>query len=78
MDCWLGGLIILRTLTLHGADTTVLRKVVSPRFLPEEGWKPYPEEYPLQHLAVVSWLFRRIKPELVFWVIMLSEIEQDG
>ena len=36
------------------------------------------KEDPLNHLAVLCRLFLRIEPELVLWIVMLGEIEQDG
>ena len=44
----------------------------------EREIKTHSKEYPLEHLAVVSRLFRNIKPELVFRVVVLRQIEQDG
>ena len=44
----------------------------------KRGWKTHSEEDPLKHLAVVSRLFRHVKPEFVFAVIVLREIKHDG
>jgi hypothetical protein len=70
--------MVLRTLTLHGADTTVLRKGVSSESRSATGRETDSKEDPLKHLAVISRLFYRIKPKLVLGIVMLGEIKQNG
>jgi len=79
-DCLWCALLDLHTLTLHGTNTTMLRRVVNSKIPPEKGrdLKTHGKEDPLKHLAVVFWLFRHVEPKLVFWIVVLREVEQDG
>ena len=61
-----------------GPTPPCYEKFSAPNIHQNRAWKTHSEEDPLQHLAVVSWLFHRIEPELVFGVIMLREIEHDS
>ena len=71
-------LINLHTLALHGADTTVLKKVVNPKVSSERKPETHSKEDPLKHLAVIFWLLRHVEPQLVFGIVVLGQIKQDG
>ena len=55
-------LIILRTLELHGAEATVLQKVVRTKSHLAVKAKTHAKQEPLKHLTVVCRLFLRINP----------------
>ena len=58
----------------------MLRRVISSKTPPEVGgdWKTHGKEDPLKHLTVVFWLFRHVKPELVFRIVVLRKVEEDS
>ena len=41
-------------------------------------WKTHGKEDPLEHLAVIFWLFRHIEPQFVFGVVVLREVKYDS